>query len=154
MRILFLLITSLFTNQLLFAQVTFPEENQEDTIQPVILQNLEVNQDPRLDKMLNWHIEKNIKKDGMDGFRVEIFFSSELDALAQSKMKKVEFLSEYPDYEVHIKYDSPNFRVRIGDFRTKNEALKLHKKIERNYPMAFIVPDKIKFPLLKQINYE
>jgi hypothetical protein len=154
MRILFLLITSLFTSQLLFAQVTFPEENQEDTIQPVILQNLEVNQDPRLDKMLNWHIEKNIKKDGMDGFRVEIFFSSELDALAQSKMKKVEFLSEYPDYEVHIKYDSPNFRVRIGDFRTKNEALKLHKKIERNYPMAFIVPDKIKFPLLKQINYE
>jgi hypothetical protein len=90
----------------------------------------------------------------MDGFRVEIFFSSELDALAQSRIKKVEFLYDYPDYEVHIKYDSPNFRVRIGDFRTKNEALKLHKKIERNYPMAFIVPDKIKFPLLKQINYE
>ena len=142
------------TCQFLFAQVTFSENNQEETHQPAILQNLHVNQDPRLDKMLNWHIEKNKKMDGMEGFRVEIFFSAEMDALEQSKNKKVEFLSKYPDYLVHIKYDAPNFKVRVGDFRTKNEALKLKKNIEQDYPMAFIVPDKIKFPLLKQIDYE
>ena len=149
MRIFFLFITSLFASQLVFAQVTDPGKIQEETNQPAILQNLHVNQDPRLDKMLNWHIEKNKRIDGIDGFRVEIFFSSELDALEQAKSKKVEFLSKYPDYAVNIKYDAPNFKVRVGDFRTKNEALKLRKMIERNYPMAFIVPDKIKFPLLK-----
>ncbi len=154
MRIIFLFIISFFAGQLLLAQVTFPEGNQKEINQPAILQKLHVNQDPRLDKMLNWHIEDNKKIDGIDGFRVEIFFSSELDALEQSKSKKVEFLSEFPDYTVHIKYDAPNFKVRIGDFRTKNEALKLQKKIERDYPMAFIVPDKIDFPLLKQVNYE
>jgi len=154
MRILFLFILSIFASQLIFAQAILPEEIQEETNQPVILQNLHVNQDPRLEKMLNWHIERNSKKAGIDGFRVEIFFSSELDALAQAKSKKVEFLSMYPEYVVHIKYDTPNFRVRIGDYRTKNEALKLHKKIEGSYPMAFIVPDNIKFPLLTEINYE
>jgi hypothetical protein len=154
MRIFFLFLPCLFAINLIYAQTVIPEENQEDSVQIPILQNLYVNQDPRLDKMLNWHIEKNTKKDGIDGFRVEIFFSSELDALDQSRNKKVEFLSEYPEYVVHIKYDAPNFRVRIGDFRTKNEALKLHKEIERDYPIAFIVPDKIKFPLLKQVNYE
>jgi len=154
MRIILLLITSLFAGVQLMAQATFPEEIQQDSTRPAILQKLHVNQDPRLDKMLNWHIEENIKKDGIDGFRVEIFFSSEQNALAQAKSKKVEFLSRYPEYEVNIKYDAPNFRVRIGDFRTKNEALKLHKEIERSYPMAFIVPDKIKFPLLKQEYYE
>ena len=82
---------------------------------------------PIIDKMLNWHIEKN---------------------------QKVKFLSKYPDYAVHIKYDAPNFKVRIGDFRTKNEALKLLKDIDRSYPMAFIVPDKINFPLLKKTSYE
>ena len=154
MRILFLLITILFSAQLLHAQTGFSEEVVEENTQPKILQELQVNQDARLDKMLNWHIEKNIKKDGMDGYRVEIFFTSALDGLSQAKSKKVEFLSQYPDYEIHIKYDAPNFRVRIGDFRTKNEALKLHKKIEKDYPMAFIVPDKIEFPLLKQVSYE
>lgn len=154
MRILLLFVTSLFTCQFLFAQVAFSEKNQEGTTQPAILQNLHVNQDPRLDKMLNWHIVKNAKMDGMEGFRVEIFFSADLDALEQAKNKKVEFLSKYSDDLVHIKYDAPNFKVRVGDFRTKNEALKLKKSIERYYPMAFIVPDKIKFPMLKDINYE
>ena len=149
MRINFLIITSLVACQTLFAQVTISESNQEETTQPAILQNLNVNQDSRLDKMLNWHITKNEKMDGMEGFRVEIFFSADLDALEQAKNKKVEFLSKFPDYLVHIKYDAPNFKVRVGDFRTKNEALKLKKDIERDYPMAFIVPDKIKFPLLK-----
>lgn len=154
MRIIFLLVITFFANQLLFAQATFPEEVQEKTTSPEILQNIQINKDPRLDKMLKWHIEKNLKKDGIDGFRVEVFFSSKSDALEQSTKKKVEFLSKYPDYTVHIKYDAPNFKVRIGDFRTKNEALKLRKQIEKDYPIAFIVPDKINFPLLKQINYE
>ena len=154
MRILFLFIISFFASQQVFAQTIIPEEIPEEINQPDILQRFHVNQDPRLDKMLNWHIEKNTKKAGIDGFRVEIFFSSELDALAQARSKKVEFLSIYPEHVVYIKYDAPNFRVRIGDYRTKNEALKLHKKIEGSYPMAFIVPDNIKFPLLKQLDYE
>jgi hypothetical protein len=154
MRIVFLLIINLFVCPFLYAQTPIPEENQEQNTKPEILQNLSVNQDERLDKMLNWHIEKNIKMDGMEGFRVEVFFSADYDALEQAKKQKVKFLSKYPDYVVHIKYDAPNFKVRIGDFRTKNEALKLLKEIDRNYPMAFIVPDKIKFPLLKKISYE
>ncbi len=149
MRTFFLLIITLFASQFIFAQATFTEDIPEETVQPTILQNLQINQDPRLDKMLNWHIVKNEKMNGIEGFRVEIFFSSAMDALEQAKNKKVEFLSEYPDYVVNIKYDAPNFKVRVGDFRTKNEALKLHKKIEKSYPMAFIVPDKINFPLLK-----
>lgn len=154
MKIIFLFITNLFACHILLAQATFSEDNQVETNQPAILQNLQVEQDPRLDKMLNWHITKNKKMDGMEGYRVEIFFSSKLDAYEQAKYEKVKFLSKYTDYVVHIKYDAPNFKVRVGDFRSKNEALKLLKKIDGNYPVAFIVPDKIKFPLLKQINYE
>jgi len=149
MRIFFLFIITFFTGQLLFAQVTIPEDIQEESIQPNILQNLQVNQDSRLNKMLNWHIVKNEKMNGIKGFRVEIFFSADMNALEQAKNKKVEFLSKYPENVVNIKYDAPNFKVRVGDFRTKNEALKLLKKIEKSYPMAFIVPDKINFPLLK-----
>ena len=119
-----------------------------------ILDNIEVNQDSRLEKMLRWHIENNRRKDGIDGFRVEIFFSSAMNAKEQSLNEKKEFISKYPEYNVHIIFIAPNFRVRVGDFRTKNEALKLYKKIEQDYPGAFIVPDRIDFPLLKPENYE
>ncbi len=154
MRILFLFFVSLFTSQVVFAQELNPEEIPEDSTRIAILDELDVNCDPRLDKMLKWQIEKNKKMEGMEGFRVEIFFSSQMNAKEQSLEIKTEFLSEYPDYAVHIKFVAPNFRVRIGDFRTKNEALKLYKMIQDDYPAAFIVPDVINFPLLKSNQYE
>uniref|UniRef100_UPI00321652DF SPOR domain-containing protein n=1 Tax=uncultured Draconibacterium sp. TaxID=1573823 RepID=UPI00321652DF len=150
MRILFLLLVGLFSSQLLFAQEVLYEEQSVDSTKIAIMEEVDVVRDARLDKMLKWHVEKNKKREGMDGYRVEIFFSSRLDAKEESLAIKTEFLSEYPDHAVHIKFVAPNFRVRVGDFRTKNEAWRLYKQIQRNYPAAFIVPDVIDFPLLKQ----
>jgi len=139
---------------MLLAQAALSDELQlqNDTIQ--ILENVHEEQDPRLTKMLGWHIENNKKRDGIQGYRVEIFFSSDMKAKEKSFNQKVKFLSKYPEYNVHIKYVAPNFKVRVGDFRTKDEALKLQKRIQRDYPGAFIVPDIIEFPLLKQKHYE
>ncbi|NLB25552.1 MAG: SPOR domain-containing protein [Bacteroidales bacterium] len=119
-----------------------------------IISLLDIRQDIRLEKMLKWHIENSIKLDGMDGYRVEIFFSSAMNARELALNKKKEFLSKYPAYKVHILFSAPNFKVRIGDFRTKNEALKLYKMIQTDYPGAFIVPDIIDFPVLKSNSYE
>lgn len=119
-----------------------------------ILNTLDIRQDIRLENMLEWHIENNKKLDGMNGYRVEIFFSAAMDAKEQALKKKKEFLSRYPDFNVHIMFSAPNFKVRVGDFRTKNDALKLYKMIQNDYPGAFIVPDIIDFPALKSNNYE
>ena len=154
MRIVLLFLVSLFTSQLLHGQTDLSEETTKDSMRIAILEDLDVNRDARLDKMLKWHIEKNQQMEGMDGYRVEIFFSSKMDAREQARKIKADFLSVYPDHAVHIKFVAPNFRVRAGDFRTKNEALKLYKSIQKNYPAAFIVPDVIDFPLLKQNIYE
>ena len=154
MRILFLFLVGLFSGNLLFAQDIFPEELPADSIRIEILENKEINRDPRLDKMLKWHIEKNENLEGMNGFRVEIFFSSQMDAKEKALSTKTDFLTEYPEHAVHVKFIAPNFRVRVGDFRTKNEAWKLYKTIQKDYPSAFVVPDIIDFPLLKTNLYE
>ena len=82
----------------------------------------------------------------MDGYRVEIFSNREM---AKIQKTKIEFLSKYPEQSIHIKFIAPIFKIRIGDFRTKSEALKLFKEIEKDYRTAFIVRDKINFPLAK-----
>lgn len=154
MRKLFLFLASLFISVAGFSQFETSKELQADSTGIAILENMQVKRDLRLDKMLRWHIEKNKKIEGMDGFRVEIFFSSKMDAKEQALNVKTDFLSEYPDHAVHIKFVAPNFRVRVGDFRTKNEAWNLYKTIQDDYPAAFIVPDVINFPLLKTDQYE
>jgi len=154
MRNLFLLLFGIFVAQAAVAQEFEGGAALQDSMQVSVMNDLQVDRDARLDKMLKWHIEKNRDTEGMEGYRVEIFFSSTLDAKEQALKTKVDFLSEYPDYPVHIKFIAPNFRVRVGDFRTKSEALKLYKKIQKDYPTAFVVPDIINFPLLKGNQYE
>lgn len=154
MRIVYLFLVSLFAGQVLVAQDFYTQEIPKDSVQIAILDGLNVSRDNRIDKMLKWHIEKNQKMEGMNGYRVEIFFSSKMDAKEQALTIKTDFLSEFPEHAVHIKFVAPNFRVRVGDFRTKNEAWKLYKSIKNDYPAAFIVPDVIDFPLLKPNIYE
>jgi hypothetical protein len=150
----FLIFIGILTKQLIFAQVSFSENLMQGSNRPELLKDIEIHQDPMVGKMLDWHIENNKIKNKIEGFRVEIFFSSDVDAKEKALKKKVEFLSAYPDNTVHIIYVSPNFRVRVGDFRTKNEALKLYREIKDNYPVSFIITDEIDFPLMKQVQYE
>ena len=152
-RFLFVFL-SVLANNFLIAQVYSSAQNTEKSNRPPIIKNLKINQDPRLEQMLSWHIENNRINNKIEGFRVEIFFSSDFNAKEKAIRKKKEFLLVYPDNAVHVKYISPNFRVRVGDFRTKNEALKLYREIKSNYPVAFIVADEIDFPMMKPVQYE
>jgi len=154
MKILFLFFIGCFAIELAVAQDFDRKELQQDSVQVSLVDDLQVERDARLDKMLRWHVEKNKEREGLDGYRVEIFFSSNLDAKEKALETKVDFLSDYPEYPVHIKFIAPNFRVRVGDFRTKNEAWKLYKQIQKDYPTAFVVPDIINFPQLKANQYE
>ena len=56
---------SLAAQQPVHSVAEIAEKDSLDTKLPSIsiLDNIEVNQDPRLEKMLEWHVENNKKKD-------------------------------------------------------------------------------------------
>lgn len=62
---------------------------------------------------------------------------------------KAEFVEKYPEVPCYVTFQQPYYKVRIGDLRTKMEAEKLLKRIEAEYPNAFVVTDQINFPELK-----
>jgi len=146
-KFLILLLATFFGIQVQAQNYMKPETPEQDSL-PEIISKLYLDQDTRLTNMVRWHIENNRRKNGVDGWRVEIFFSSDSDAREKALRVKQEFLSMYPDIPVHIKFIAPNFKVRVGDFRTRNEALKLRKEIIGKYPKSFEVKDVIKFPNL------
>ncbi len=127
------------------AQVVNDRSIPEQTDFSGFLQNLDVSQDLRLQQMVEKHINKNISVNGMPGYRVEVFFKSGATARDEATRVKSEILSAFPDVNVYIKFISPDFKVRAGNFRTKNEALKFMKQLEGRYK-SFIVPDVIEFP--------
>lgn len=143
----------LFLPLLLFLQAGYTQnpnttQNEANYQTPDIFQKLNLEQDPNLVELVRLHIRRNMEGGMVQGFRVEIFFSSELNARQKAQNIKNEFLASFPGYNVYISYVSPDFKVRVGDFRTKNEALKLMKEIQGQFPKAFVVPDTIELPKL------
>lgn len=148
MKRLFLLITLFFAGGYILAQPFATENPATQNPIPEIFQKLEIEQDPEIMRLVGLHIRKNESIRGMQGFRVEIFFSSALDARQRALQTKAAFLRDYPDVNVYVIYISPDFKVRVGNFRTKSEALAMIKQIQDRFPKAFLVPDIIEFPNL------
>lgn len=101
--------------------------------------------DEKLDTMINRNIAANKSVNGIQGFRIQIFFGSERKAAQDAKNK---FTQNYPGYDTYLIYQQPYFKVRVGDFRTKLEAHALFKKVLPEFDRVFIIPDKINLPKL------
>jgi hypothetical protein len=125
-----------------------PNQPETENVSQPISEQLPVSQDARIDSLLKRHIAMNKRMNGTEGYRLEVFFSSGLKAREEAMSVKTEFLTKYPDVQAYMIFQSPDFKVRVGDFRTKNEALALKDRIKKTYPNAFIVKDIIQFPKL------
>jgi hypothetical protein len=111
-----------------------------------LLGKLQIYQDPRITDLLVRHSQINQRKQAIDGYRLEIFFSSESNARQHSVRVKNDFNLVFPTIPSYMLFQTPNFKVRIGDFRNKSEALKAKAYIASKYPNAFIVKDNIRYP--------
>jgi len=74
------------------------------------------------------------------GFRVQIYNGNDRK---KANSIKVDFLSRYPTVPAYMSYIQPQFRVKVGDFRTRGEAQKFAQEINNIYSPVMIVPDII-----------
>lgn len=79
-----------------------------------------------------------------DGYRVQIYFGNRNTA----RDRRADFVTRFPGHAAYISYLAPNFRLRVGDFRTRLESEKFKNEIARYYPGSYIVKDKIELPPL------
>lgn len=84
------------------------------------------------------------------GFRVQILLTQDIEHAQQTKENITPLLTEE---WVYIVYDSPNYKVRVGDFTDRSSANQLGKKlIDAGYKNAWVVPDRVlKNPPLKPV---
>lgn len=114
--------------------------------------SLNVHQDSRIDTILQHHIEinkriaENPNHDGIAGYRIQIFFDSGNNSKARALEVIEEFTEDYPETGAYLTFGEPFYRVRVGDFRRKIDALGFMDRIGRKYPNAWIIKDKINFP--------
>ena len=106
-----------------------------------------VNAPEQLSNLVEKHIATNKLNTGkMMGFCVQIFFESGSNSRERAEKYRTSFLSKYPKHSAYLTFKEPNFRVRVGDFRTRSEARGFREKIAADFPQSFVVKDEVRYP--------
>ena len=92
------------------------------------------------------------KERSLSGYRVRIFFDNKQTARVESEEAVKRFESKYHDVTAYRTYANPYFKVTVGDFRTRSEAMKLLERIRHEFPSAFVVKENITFPVVDKEN--
>lgn len=111
---------------------------------------VEIIQDEKVGVLLEKHIKINETLKTMEGFRIQIFSDSGNNSKTRAQTVQEEVAARFPEIGVYLSFKSPNYRIRVGDFRTRLDAQRFLTDISVDYPNAFIVNDMINLP--KQIN--
>jgi hypothetical protein len=60
-----------------------------------------------------------------------------------------EFLAKYPEMKAYLVFKSPNYKVKIGDFRSRLDAIRYLNRISAEFSNAFIISDLINLPQIE-----
>lgn len=106
---------------------------------------VKIHQSQAIAGAMSRHISANADK-SLTGYRVRIYFDNQQNSRNLSQAIVARFSSSHPGVSAYRSYQNPFFKVTVGDFRTKSEALELFSSIKGEFPQAFIVKEKINYP--------
>ena len=84
----------------------------------------------------------------INGYRIRIYSGNSQDARRRSDEIAAGFAAAHPGIPVYKSYSNPFFKVTVGDFRTRDEALRFAESIAGRYQSAFLVREPINYPSL------
>jgi hypothetical protein len=107
-----------------------------------------IHRDAKLDTLVQRLYDANLTEQKIPGYRVQIYSGSNRSLANQVKSL---FMTSYPGVKVYLSYSQPYFKLRIGDFRTKAESMKMYNILltDEHFKAVLIVPDMIFLPELK-----
>lgn len=147
----------------------FSQGVENDSVPPVVysdgalekvltggdLSGLNMIHDARLDSLMILQKEVNERANGIKGYRVQMFRGN-LQGDSKIRAREVQgmVLSKFPQMEVDVFYQAPFWRVQIGRYRMRNEAMKAQRILQQEFrdleSDISIVPTTIGFPKLEK----
>ena len=116
-----------------------------------VFAKVNVEQNPIVEDAVRTHIMAN-KERTLTGYRVRIFFDNRQTSRTESEETLKHFQDLHKDIPAYRTYTNPYFKVTVGDFRTKSEAMELLSRIRTEFPSAFVVKESIAYPVVDKNN--
>jgi hypothetical protein len=94
-----------------------------------------VNQDPKFEQLLEEKRKINSSITANDRYKIQIFYGD----IQNARKVLADFQKNFPSLDATIIFSSPNYKVQVGNFKTKIEADRNHQEILTKYPDALVV---------------
>jgi len=107
---------------------------------------LKIDAPAALDELI-LRVKENSAHAVLEGYRVQIYSGGDLE---EANKIRGDFLELYPEQAGYRLWVQPTFRVRVGNFNSRNDASLFASEIKKDFPGAFVVPDKIEKPKVKK----
>ena len=96
---------------------------------------VKVTQDSDIDKLLEF--KKDIKTS--KAYTIQVYNNPDPDKAA---WEKTNFLNSYDEWPVEIVWNTPNYKIWVGNFATRLEAERAAAQIKKKYMNAIILQPK------------
>lgn len=123
-----------------------PVFSQDRAAADTLSRSVVVHKDPRVDLLVKRQAATNaaIKKSSArtaKGYRLMVMSTNKRDEAISAKSQ---LYSYYPDLKSYLIYQSPFFKLKVGNFKTRDEAEKYRKSMAPLFPKGvFIINDVI-----------
>jgi hypothetical protein len=81
------------------------------------------------------------------GYRIQAFSDNTASAKALAQQRARNIAMKFPQYRSYISYNAPSWRLRIGDFKSQDDAQKALQRVRAAFPAygreMIIVRDRI-----------
>ena len=139
----------MYVDSIVYRQMPRCNEQYEGMSIYEALEDVQVNESFAVRKAVAERTAANKGPEGeVDGYRIRIYFDNKQKSREESREVMNRFQALYPGYNTYLKFNNPNFKVTVGDFRSKVDAQIALQSIIRDFPTAFIVKEKMRFPVV------
>ncbi len=128
-----------------FCWLAFSATAQTDSTSSIV-----IHKDPRLDLLVKKQAQINEvttrdARRNIAGYRLQVINTSDRNAAISAKTKIYQL---YPELKSYLLYQAPYFRLRVGNFKDKDEAEEYRKLLSKEFPNSvFLVRDTIEIKL-------
>lgn len=123
----------------------------QKTFTDTISGHLKSNVPVEIQELNNVYTEQSKNQPQIKGYTVLLYSGSGANSKLKARNILIQFNEKFPECTSasHLTWKSPNYEVRIGDYRTKLEAEKLLQEIKSEFPTAFVKKAMIELPALR-----
>lgn len=79
----------------------------------------------------------------MQGYRIQLIFDSEKKVVDDARNKVV---AGNQKLDTYVMYNAPHFILKVGDFRTRQEADLMRQQFMVDFPTSFVIRELINLP--------